>query len=71
MDAVEAAPYKNSLYDMNAPEATPYKNSLYIWMHQKLHLTRTHYKWMHLKLQNYKSASEYSFTLDAPEIVKF
>jgi hypothetical protein len=42
-----------------------------VWMHQKLHLTRTHYKWMHLKLQNYKIASEYSFTLDAPEVAKF
>ena len=51
-------------------------------MHQKLHLTRTHYKygctrrcilqeliikWMPIKLQNYKNASEYNSTLDAPE----
>ena len=41
---------------MDAPEVAPYKNSLQIWMY--------------LKLQNYKSASEYNFTLDAPEIAK-
>ena len=56
---------------MDIPEAAPYKNSLQIWMHQKLHLTKTHYKWMHLKLQNYKSTSEYNFTLDAFEVAKF
>ena len=55
---------------MDIPEAVLYKNSLQIWMHQKLHLTKTHYKWMHLKLQNYKSASEYNFTLNAPEVAK-
>ena len=42
---------------MDASKAAPYKNSLQIWMH-----------W---KLQNYKSASEYNFTLDALEIAKF
>ena len=56
---------------MDIPEAALYKNSLQIWMHQKLHLTKTHYKWMHLKLQNYKSASEYNFTVDASEVAKF
>ena len=42
---------------MDASKAAPYKNSLQIWMH--------------LKLQNYKSASEYNFTLDALEVAKF
>ena len=42
---------------MDALEASLYKNSLQIWMY--------------LKLQNYKSASEYNFTLAAPEVAKF
>ena len=41
---------------MDASKAASYNNSLQIWMH--------------LKLQNYKSASEYNFTLDAPEVAK-
>ena len=41
---------------MDALETAPYKNSLQVWMH--------------LKLQNYKSASEYNFTLDVPEVAK-
>ena len=35
---------------MDAPEAAPYKNSLEIWMHQKMYLTRTHYKMDALKI---------------------
>ena len=42
---------------MDAPEAASYNNSLQIWMH--------------LKLQNYKSANECNFILDAPKVAKF
>ena len=42
---------------MDTPEAAPYNNSLQIWMH--------------LKLQNYKSASEYNFSLNTLETAKF
>ena len=42
MDALETAPYKNSLQG-----------------------------WMHLKLLNYKSASEYNFSLNTLETAKF